>query len=660
MRRLLLAALLACSIPLPVRAEDSLDRALAQIGLTKQTARFDPGDMSNFGPTELKLPLFEALIWDPWKAPSYSEAIARHALGAAGSLHQLTWLGANRLGRSLRRGWLDDPLEGIKKTLDAQATPLDYAFIDLLTRTGHPPSEAEKAAIRKQAETIPPEVGKAAASIILETRGAEKWRRLALGDLADRYPGEGGDKGSTLPFDLERGEPPRFDTRMHEALHQVDLNFLIAGAEDLALAVDRAIASLKDFTTDKDFRLRVDTDLGAVIIKGAANDTYPESLNALLVIDCGGNDRYGQVAASSPKTPCSVLIDLAGDDTYDCRAKDAAAFGAGEMGYAFLVDCAGNDTYRGGRAGQGAGLFGVGLLLDKAGNEQYVGRQWCQGAAQVGIGILSDLGGDDRYECYQCAQGFGATLGMGALLDATGADTYVANDTDIAYPSPQTKEHNCSLAQGCGDGRRADYIDGHSLAGGVGLLVDGAGDDHYSCGLFGQGAGYWCGVGMLADLGGSDEYKGVWYTQASAAHFAVGILLDTEGHDHYLATHNMAQGAGHDFSLGFLIDGGGNDLYEAPNLSLGGGNANGIGIFWDRGGDDTYRSSGTTLGKGNPAEQPASLRNLMLCLGVFIDEGGKDTYPEALPFTKDGSIWTQPPAGQPPVGAEKGVGVDAE
>ena len=69
----------------------------------------------------------------------------------------------------------------------------------------------------------------------------------------------------------------------------------------------------------------------------------------------------------------------------------------------------------------------------------------------------------------------------------------------------QSKEHNTSMCQGVGMGRRADYTDGHSWAGGVGMLVEGGGDDTYSCSVFGQGCAYWYGVGLLVDKAGADQ-----------------------------------------------------------------------------------------------------------------------------------------------------------
>jgi hypothetical protein len=248
---------------------------------------------------------------------------------------------------------------------------------------------------------------------------------------------------------------------------------------------------------------------------------------------------------------------------------------------------------------------------------------------------------------------------MGVLMDIKGNDNYMANDSTIDFPSSQAKEHNTSMCQGVGFGWRADFIDGHSLAGGVGMLLDAEGDDLYSAGVFAQGCAYWYGVGILTDEKGDDNYSGIWYVQGSGAHFGVGILNDGEGDDHYRATINMAQGAGHDFTIGYLLDESGDDVYHAPNLSLGGGNANGVGIFWDKSGNDKYNvEAATTLGRANIGSR-GSLRDHMLCLGLFLDTGGQDKY--SKPFAKDNLIWTQRGLNEEfPLETEKGVGLDTE
>jgi len=412
----------------------------------------------------------------------------------------------------------------------------------------------------------------------------------------------------------------------------MDLASLVQGGLILARAMDRAEALLKHRLPGK-FSFAWDTPIGQIALNGDGDDRYGLG-PYLLIIDTGGNDHYQSGgAATSPANPVGLLLDLAGDDTYE--AKSDGAFGAGVFGYGFHLDAAGNDTYKGPGMACGAGVFGAGALLDRSGKDRYEINRLGEGAAYHGIGILSDLAGDDAYHCFTQAQGFGGVRGVGVLVDREGNDRYEANDTKIDYPSPQTKEHNTSLAQGCAFGRRAHPGDGHSLAGGVGLLVDGKGDDHYKCGVFGQGTSYWYGLGMLVDLAGDDVYEGVWYVQGASAHYGVAALVDLAGNDRYKATATQSQGHGHDYSTGWLHDLKGNDTYECPSNAMGSALYNGIGILWDEAGDDTYRTGDSSLGFAGTARAGA------LCLGLFIDRGGKNTFPEKG-RARQGTSWVQP------------------
>jgi hypothetical protein len=433
--------------------------------------------------------------------------------------------------------------------------------------------------------------------------------------------------------------------------------------QDIARAVNLAVDSLERLSFDTRFSFSWDTPLGRIVISDGSDNVTPDG-EYFLIIDTGGNDRYsGGGANRSVDNWISILIDLDGDDIYESSEERIPTFGAGVMGYAYLIDSKGNDTYKGRNMTCGIGIFGVGALMDKSGIDSYDGYVCSQGSGQFGIGILSDLDGNDRYHAYLLAQGFGFTKGLGLLVDMSGDDDYYADTLDIVFPASQTKDYNSNLAQGVGFGNRADYIDGHSWGGGIGMLVDAEGNDTYSAGLFAQGCAYWYAIGLLADDSGDDIYNGVWYVQGSGAHFGLGILIDSSGNDHYTATKNMAQGAGHDFTLGTLIDCGGDDIYDAPNLSLGGGNANGIGIFWDKWGDDTYRvSAATTLGRSNVASR-GGLRDYHLCLGLFLDTGGDDSYPddEKYDFAANNRLWTQQGTNtEKPLDVEKGVGFDCE
>jgi hypothetical protein len=322
------------------------------------------------------------------------------------------------------------------------------------------------------------------------------------------------------------------------------------------------------------------------------------------------------------------------------------------------MDMDGNDRYEGKDICQGAAIFGASLLYDRRGDDVYRAEMLAQGAGLFGIGILIDSAGNDSLYSHQQSLGFGYTQGVGMLVNGSGDDTYIAEDSIPLDRSSQSKDHNVTMAQGAGYGRRADYIDGHSWAGGVGILADLGGDDSYSCGVFGQGVGYWYAVGMLLDAQGADRYKGVWYVQGAAAHFAVGVLNDAGGNDTYEASMNMAHGAGHDFSLGWLIEWQGDDTYRSPNLSLGSGNDNGIGICWEFGGNDSYTSV-TDVSLGASRGASSGLRSTLTTMGIFIDEAGTDQYNGKTP-AKNSWQWNNFAVKTWPPSRLIGVGLDKE
>jgi hypothetical protein len=501
-----------------------------------------------------------------------------------------------------------------------------------------------------------PEIEHALAVILIAQANAISYRNLAFRNLDaeeqarlwEKSLGYLGDDTSMTAEDIYFVE---------DCIGKVEYSLLYAGLEDLAMILDTLVPFIDSVRSQLPL-IEFETPYGTVKIAGASDDVYRDE-DYLLLIEVGGDDSYNR-AGCNPDTdrPLSVVIDLAGDDSYANKGYEPS-IAAGIMGAGFIVDWQGKDLYLSNGLGTGGGLFGLGLIFDREGDDNYDGFDNCQGAGVFGSGILVDVEGADTYRGFRGIQGYGFTKGCGLLLDLGGDDSYIARNDSLPFPSPQSSEHNANMAQGFGFGKRADFTDGKSLAGGVGVLADAAGDDRYDAGVFAQGCGYWYGVGMLTDKTGDDTYSGVWYVQGSGAHFAVGVLNDVEGDDEYNATKNMAQGAGHDFTVGYLLEDSGNDTYNAPNLSLGGGNANGFGLFWDRGGDDVYNvTAGTTLGLANIGSR-GGLRDFNLCLGMFMDTGGgKDTYPVDKP-ARNNKTWFQPGRNtDEPLETEVGVGLD--
>lgn len=675
MRHFVCMLLLVLGVFLRAEAEgDAFDRALAHVALRKETARFNPLDLNLYGGGEYRLLFFDSLHLDPWRVPFVAGAVRRDCVQNSGSVASLISTASLRLSEGTRRTLIGDPTEPLGRKADGLKKPLREAIEAVYRASGR--SLPQRAPWLTQMDTVPMQIQKPVSYLLLAMVEARRWRDFAFREVFAR------DNASSLyqmlcqPVSAAEGLQEIFNTAYWRLMRGTDLKALFAGAHDLMLVTEQVTAELQKASPPDGFRVDIPTPWGIVALHDDRADTYPRQ-NYLLIVDTGGDDTYLGVGGNlSAEHALTVVIDLKGNDRYLQDAslgtksvKDvpdrktrriAPCIGGAVLGYAFVLDMGGNDLYRSLSLTQGAASFGVGLLIDADGDDRYECYTAGQGSADWGIGILVDRAGHDHYTCFSSAQGYGSTKGYGLLLDVSGNDTYLADDTTIDFPSPQTDKHNVSMAQGAGNGRRADYTDGHSLAGGIGILVDGAGDDRYCCGVFGQGVGCWYGLGLLCDGGGDDVYEGIWYVQGASAHFAVGVLEDVSGNDHYTARVNMAQGAGHDFSLGWLIELGGNDTYRAPNLSLGGGNANGIGIFWDASGDDRYLvAPSLTLGRSSIGTR-GTLRERALCLGLFCDTGGKDTYPDGFPFARDNAMWTQPGASQPPMKREYGVGIDCE
>ncbi|MFQ3610723.1 MAG: hypothetical protein SNJ72_04420, partial [Fimbriimonadales bacterium] len=590
------------------------------------------------------------------------------------------------LGYSVRRTLVSNPLEPIRQQ-SQQPNAFQEAVNALYQFANTPVPPAVRQQVRRATSELPEPFLQQCAFLLYTALEARRWRDSAFSDLSQPER-EALFRMLALPHEameaeLERNASNNGTVLIRKALERVDFAHLFAGGHDIVLAVSQALDAFGRLqpaqreALRKPFEFDIDTPLGRIRLTGNGNDVHPRTPYLLLIDTAGDDTYYGGGANLSWENGVSILIDLEGDDLYTDDAQSAKtpiaeqanrakrggmAFGGALMGYAVLVDREGNDIYRTAYAGLGSARLGVGMLIDLQGNDQYDGYVFTQGAGYLGIGVLIDREGQDQYTCFHQGQGFGGVRGFGLLLDATGNDTYTALPKPLDFPSPQSAEHNVSLAQGCGYGRRADYTDGHSLAGGIGVLLDVQGDDRYLCGVFGQGCGYWGGVGLAIDLQGDDVREGIWYVQGAAAHFAIGYLEDRLGNDRYVAGLNMAMGAGHDFGIGYLWEGEGNDEYDAPSLALGGANANGIGIFVDLKGDDLYkaRRDDANFGRANPIGR-GTLRERALAMAIFLDNAGTDTYPPNLEFLGNGRQWIAwALRNERPNESQLGVGIDRD
>jgi len=375
----------------------------------------------------------------------------------------------------------------------------------------------------------------------------------------------------------------------------------------------------------------IQTPVGRILLGGRAKNRYQldQIPELAAVIDLGGDDEYLEGTASFSR-PLMVLVDLAGNDTY--RASKPGVQGGAILAVSLLLDWEGNDTYLARDVAQGSTLAGVGILIDFQGDDHYVGLRRVQGHGLAGLGVLVDRAGQDQYRGALWTQGFGAPLGMGILDDLDGADHYY---TGGYYPDTYEETPGYEgWGQGVGAGLR------QVANGGIGVLLDGGGDDLYEYDYLAHGGGYWCGMGFARDFAGNDRrlgatlkaYDGSERTQRRfqrfgtgwGCHYALGFLFDDQGDDTY-GGDIMGLGMAWDDSVGVLCDFGGKDRYEATGgLTQGVGAQAGLGILFDYNGQDVY------LGRNQGYASPSNTYHPRLgSAGNFsflIDYGGQDEY----------------------------------
>ena len=488
---------------------------------------------------------------------------------------------------------------------------------------------------------------------ILDLADALRWHRIAFRkvdhkDLLAAW--ELRDLGATQ-FDAMEYFPA-----LDDVAGDLDEASLITSARKVVWGAGRLERSLRLWAKETKADLAVQefdllTPAGRIIVSGGGNDTHKER-GVLLLVDLGGDDAYEGAtgATDSPLRGVSLALDLSGDDRYVATEERIPSQGSGIFGTGVLLDAAGNDSYEAVGSSQGYGFFGTGLLADLEGADRYGLGVEGQGASEFGVGLLLDAGGDDEYRIVSGGQGFGGVGGgIGTLLDFSGNDLYFAEPESAKAFRPDYHSGgkvNYSYAQGAGAGRRGDLSDGHSWAGGMGTLLDLAGNDTYVSGNWSAGSGYWYGMGFLYDRSGDDSYKASVFSLASGAHFCIGAIIDEEGDDSYEGYGDSHTGMafGHDYTVALLLDGGGNDSYRYRRDGFGHAINMSQAFFIDVGGDDRYLIDAKGQGFGITDFRPE--RDLRLAVnraytgdnvqvGLFLDTAGKDLYQERDPETGD-------------------------
>lgn len=391
-----------------------------------------------------------------------------------------------------------------------------------------------------------------------------------------------------------------------------------------------------------------ETPAGWIVIGGRGPNTYHEGEQRVaLLLDVGGDDHYvGLAGSSDPTQSVAIVIDLEGNDVYEAAPLGLAA---GRLGIGLLVDGAGDDRYRLAPGSGGTAFAGIGLLVDLEGDDRYEGSRFTQGAAVGGIGLLVDRAGNDEYSSFGYALGLGGPLGIGAVLDLAGNDVYRcgkgipsgynATEAPGAKPGEPRFQYDC-FGLGAAAGQRLMPRQHPPLeeevAGGVGLVLDGGGDDRYESANFSQGLGYFFGLGIKVDARGHDRHDAARYGLGAAAHFGVGLCLDHSGNDQYGSAGPVYDGgAAWDRSVALALDdGSGSDRYDlSRSTGLGIADYRAWSVFVEGGGADQYR---TPEGLGRARHGSVS---------GFFDLGGDDRYDTKMPVEQGAVLRRDEPGG---------------
>jgi len=424
-----------------------------------------------------------------------------------------------------------------------------------------------------------------------------------------------------------------------DSMYEIDFDALSDASYTFTSGISNALTILKDWINvnkipESTFdMIRFISDSGNVCILGNSDQVLDEEYS--IVIDLGGNDSYmgSHAVPRSFSNSIGLIIDLSGNDRYISET-GIAELCSGLFGIGAIFDLKGDDEYSCGESGLASAWQGTGLLFDYEGNDKYDSNAaWSLGSAHAGVGLLMDLDGNDDYSSTQQSLGFGSSLGIGAILDVSGNDKYRAEGV---WSEPF--QNNTAFCMGAGFGRRADFTDRRSLAGGVGIMVEGDGDDTYWGPVYVIGCGYWWAAGFFEDRGGNDKYRCLQYSIGSAPHMAIGCAVDLVGDDRYNVDEGYTvcqyQGCGRDGCLGIFIDGEGNDQYFFRSRCAGAGDLNSIAFFWDRFGDDVYMTAqqpwagenDKSFGGSFVYEPSGNKRDEIITVGIFLDSDGHDVY----------------------------------
>ncbi len=218
------------------------------------------------------------------------------------------------------------------------------------------------------------------------------------------------------------------------------------------------------------------------------------------------------------------------------------------------------------------------------------------------------------------------------LVDVAGNDTY-----------GQMEAPEMGVDELCTDDllvRRV--VTGGAGAWGVGVLIDGGGDDTYLGKSVALGAGHFGGTGVLLDEGGNDHYKALRLAEGFGTLGGTGVLRDGGGNDtytYYLPRPKYPGVADHALGAGGALDTGG-VCDGVSRWNLGSGFLGGVGILVDEAGNDTYTAAPPTKHEPGASGMIRETGSMGFGdgggFGIFLDNAGHDTYAN-IPGRADGA-----------------------
>jgi hypothetical protein len=637
MLRLSAALLIALALGGPTRAQTQdrppLPELLKRAGAATSRGAPDLTRLDASPTRDQQLPFFRAVMAAPLDAPYRAGVLGDSFRGAVRSPHELIGRAGALSGVRLQRP-VDFGMPAIEARLRGAPDPLAAG----LAWMGSTAAGAGWVPVLPDHAQLPNPLRYELARVLAALSQSHQFLQRAF----ERFPP--GVTPQLLRRQALEGRLTPFETPDYRRLLPlVEREAVLAGMLDLVGAVQRLQGFVKNEAALPPVTWSLQTPFGWIVVDTSGGNNRHRLKDPLLVLDVGGDDDY-EFPARGDTHAISVLLDHRGDDRYATAAPGADPSSA-TLGYGVLWDTEGDDRYEGTEQAQASALFGAALLVDGGGSNRFVASSRSQAHAIGGVAVLVSAGGDDEFSAQTYSQATGGPLGVAVLVDTGGDDRYTLGNVPLVRPSPQLPDRNTSMGQGAGYGMRGVFFDGRSTAGGIGMLLDLAGNDRYDAQVFAQGVGYYEGLGMLLDDGGNDSFESAWYAMGAGVHHAAGVFLERGfGNDAYRSTHEIALGSANDLSVGVFVDEGGDDDYAVGQLSLGVGHGNSTGIFADGAGNDRYTVQSATcraLG-GAYLHEWGNARETLPNLGLFLDLGGLDSYPAHCARAANNSLWAGP------------------